>query len=649
MAQDISGNVTNKISFQIDSKSWANLAKFQKRIAHVKKQLSGLSGNIKVNAVVNGINKVTAATTRGIQKVERAKKAAKGGIGLEFGKAKGSDTTYSNWWKDALNQQSLQQKAMLTDAYAMNKSFDRKIKNQQKGMLNEAYSMNRQYDKINAAKLGMQGKANSARERVSLAESSLDFKMRGASSNTRAEAFRQFKDISSQYTAGSISARQFTQSVNQSATSLLRAERAATRNRASLGDLRSGLIQATAAYSAFAAASKIARTGMDFEGIQASMKVFAGSDANVGKEIAYITAQADRLGISFQDAANNYTKFSIVTKDTLSQGTRRSVFEGIGEYATVLQADAQQVNRAYNAINQMFSKETIMSEELKGQLAEALFGSVDVFAKAAGMTKKELFKAMENAELMATEIIPKAAKEYSKLANTNNALGTATKKTRAEMNRFFNELKFASDEIFKGGFGEALSTIFRDMSTFLKDNKPALAAFGQTIGTAITILGKALIFAMAPLTALLKGFDSLFGDRGAKILGVVAAIFTLAKAVSLLAAAFLAVRTNAAKTLATLSRIPVVTAALAAEDAYVGKRGGDSYSKDWGVNEMLSKMQGSNMAQLIGNLFPVAGGIMNTLALDVNVNTTGVENLVDVKVNQKDSATRANMLADNKG
>ena len=61
MAQDIQGNVTGKIRFNIDKKSWDNLALFQKKLTSIKRQMSGLKGTIKVNAIVNDIKKVTRA------------------------------------------------------------------------------------------------------------------------------------------------------------------------------------------------------------------------------------------------------------------------------------------------------------------------------------------------------------------------------------------------------------------------------------------------------------------------------------------------------------------------------------------------------------------------------------------------------------
>ena len=44
----VSGKLVNKISFEIDKKSWDNLNKFSKKITDLKNQMKGLSSGIKV-------------------------------------------------------------------------------------------------------------------------------------------------------------------------------------------------------------------------------------------------------------------------------------------------------------------------------------------------------------------------------------------------------------------------------------------------------------------------------------------------------------------------------------------------------------------------------------------------------------------------
>jgi hypothetical protein len=346
MAKDISGNVVNKISFEIDRRSWANLDKFQKRIADVKKQLSGLSGNIKVNAVVSSINKVTRATTAGIQKIERAKKQS-GGIGLEFGKAKGSDRNYASWWTDALKSRSDAEKRYYAEALRMNKDFDNKRTQQ---------AMNQR--RVDNARNMMSSRLSTA----------------GASDKVKTTAFNRFDTFSQQMLAGKMTATEFSRAVNQSTSSLLRQSSASKNAQMSMRGLRSELIQATAAYSAFAVGANIFKTGKEFDSLAAGMTLFAGGDEGVKETMSFLRNESERLGINFEQAAQNYTKFAIVARNKMTQGQTRELFTGFSEYATVLQVDQHRFGRGINALQQMMSKTTVTSEELKQQLAENIPG-----------------------------------------------------------------------------------------------------------------------------------------------------------------------------------------------------------------------------------------------------------------------------------
>jgi len=57
------------------------------------------------------------------------------------------------------------------------------------------------------------------------------------------------------------------------------------------------------------------------------------------------------------------------------------------------------------------SKGTIQAEELRGQLGEALPGAFGIMAKAVGVTEQELSKMMKAGELLASEVLPKFAKQ----------------------------------------------------------------------------------------------------------------------------------------------------------------------------------------------------------------------------------------------
>ena len=167
-----------------------------------------------------------------------------------------------------------------------------------------------------------------------------------------AEGFRKTGDISA-----------FSQQVSLASRKMIDSAKSAKTMGRSLHDMRSMMVAATAAYTAFSVVSNVANTGMQLESLKAGMKVFAGGDAGVRSEFDYIVAQSERMGINFEAAASQYTKFSIVARNKLDINKRKELFESMSEYATVLQVDPEQYKRAFNSINQMLSKGSVMSEE----------------------------------------------------------------------------------------------------------------------------------------------------------------------------------------------------------------------------------------------------------------------------------------------
>ena len=219
-------------------------------------------------------------------------------------------------------------------------------------------------------------------------------------------------------------------------------------------------------------------------------------------------------------------------------------------------------------------------EELRGQLAEALPGSVAAMMRAAGFTnEKDFFKAVEAGQIMANDVLPKFAVELKKVANTNGALTLATQKTRAEMNRFFNELTYAKDSIFQAGMAKGLNYMFGTLSDILKDLAPVSKAFGQAFQGALTTVSAAVKILLSPLNILVEAFGLLgFTDKttGAiwQVVGSGGALYLMARGFQAITVAITG--TNIAL-LTTLRRMAMLATPLfVAEDLYVGAKGGKS-------------------------------------------------------------------------
>ena len=283
------GSVTGKIILRVDKKSWDNLDLFQKKMASVKRQMSGLDKSIKVKAIVDKFDRVGKAVSRG---------------------------TLQNKQKEYNSHVALFQKHQ-----------------------NKLASI-----------------ANQKDSRIRMTKESVDMRMKGLPPIAREQMFKQggiFDRLSANYMSGAISANDFSKSVNRAATALLRQEAAAKRAAPSMRSLRGELVQATAAFTAFSAGVNIFQTGKEFDSMQASMTLFAGNASGVKETMTFLRSESERLGINFQEAAANFTKFAIVARNKMSPQQTRELFSGFSEYATVLQVDQYRFSRGMMAIQQI--------------------------------------------------------------------------------------------------------------------------------------------------------------------------------------------------------------------------------------------------------------------------------------------------------
>lgn len=343
MAESITGSVVGKIKFTIDKPSWDNLDKFQKKLTSVKKQMSNMHKTINVNAVVRATTAVANAQVKAVEKVAKAKKKVEG-YGLEFGKSKGNNLDYVNWWKDALK--------------AEDKALRDYSKRREQVLNNRA--------KANAARRKRKAGAVSAQ---SAYMDSVNAFMTVKESQVRNEAIRKgfygtdkyaenMKALQKAYSdnVGLGNIKQFRANVNSVVNGMHTAQRAAEANRITFASMRGELVQLTAAYSAFTVVQNIAQTGMEMEGLRASAKVFAKDEAGVADHMKFIADEANRMGVNFQEAARSFTKFSLSTKGKLDKNTQRQLFSGVSEYAAVLQLDTPSYQRFFRAIQQMTDK-----------------------------------------------------------------------------------------------------------------------------------------------------------------------------------------------------------------------------------------------------------------------------------------------------
>ena len=260
--------------------------------------------------------------------------------------------------------------------------------------------------------------------------------------------------------------------------------------------LRGEVLAVTTSYIGFQAAIGQIGQSVDayrtLEAVQSRLgAVFQQNTAQVGQEVDFLRAQADRLGISFSVLSDNYGRFAVAANQAnFSQQATRDIFLSVAEAARVNKLSLDQMNGTFLAIEQIISKGKFTSEEVRRQLGDRLPGAFNILANAMGKTTAELDKMMANGDLLATESnLMKFANEMQ--SRFGPQLGASLDTLSTDIGRFENDV-FKAQLALAQGFVPALRDALQAFNKFANSEEGAqtFAMIGEAAGELIGILAE---------------------------------------------------------------------------------------------------------------------------------------------------------------
>lgn len=293
-------------------------------------------------------------------------------------------------------------------------------------------------------------------------------------------------------------------------------------------------------------AREMLRASLETDRLERSTAAALGSQAAAARELAFVRLEAERLGIYFPVLARGYAGLAAATRGTTLAGAQtREIFLAVAEAGRAMNLSADQIQGTLVALQQMAGKGTISMEELRQQLGDRLPGAMQIAARSMGLTVAEFVKMVSEGEVLATDFLPKFAKELR--AASVAGVELAKSSPAAEFERLKTALFDAAAAVSRGGLLEGLANVARATAQFLRSltDSGALERFGALLvtGTKIAVAYFAVYRVALPLLTALPG------------------LFTrLAAAVSLSNAAFTA--GLAASTAASIKSIGLVRLAL---------------------------------------------------------------------------------------
>lgn len=247
----------------------------------------------------------------------------------------------------------------------------------------------------------------------------------------------------------------------------------------SLDNLSSAAVKTAGAFismqAVLASYQKIMEVGLQRASSERSIDfVFGDQSTQVKKFIQDLT---QITGMDTTETQAQFASFGASAKNTMGLEGSEELFKNLTGYSRLMGRSDEQIQRALTAVSQMASKGQVMAEELKGQLSEALPGATQAFAKALGLTEKQLFDKMKNGDVKASDALPKFAKELGSQINSRGGWKAIQDSTQTMLGNLKNTWNNSLTDIFRGS-EDGLQDFTRSLTNLLN----ALGGTGKTLG-----------------------------------------------------------------------------------------------------------------------------------------------------------------------
>ncbi|EPC3693592.1 tape measure protein [Escherichia coli] len=251
----------------------------------------------------------------------------------------------------------------------------------------------------------------------------------------------------------------------------------------SLDNLSSAAVRAAGAFISFQAVlsayQRVLEVGLQRASSERSIDfVFGDQSTQVKKFIQDLT---QITGMDTTETQAQFASFGASATTTMGLEGSEELFKNLTGYARLMGRSDEQIQRALTAVSQMASKGQVMAEELKGQLSEALPGATQAFAKALGLTEKQLFDKMKNGDVKASDALPKFAKELGAQINSRGGWKAIQDSTQTMLGNLKNTWNNSLTDIFRGS-EDGLQDFTRSLTNLLNSLGGSGKSLGESLG-----------------------------------------------------------------------------------------------------------------------------------------------------------------------
>jgi len=257
--------------------------------------------------------------------------------------------------------------------------------------------------------------------------------------------------------------------------------------------------------------------------------IFGTEEGN--KNLAFLKDLAQSAGQYIGDLQEAYRKFA---PSAMLAGAKQAevnqIFEDFTKVSTVLHFSTDQVKSLYLAIEQMYAKTTVQSEEIKKQLGNVLPGAVEIGAKAWASYSKSADKsvsafmdAMKKNLVVTREFAPAFAKEYEAVfgGKVDSIFLDASTKLLSNINRVRTAARDVSVDLYDMT-AEAMNNVVKLAANSLDKIQENLQGVVQVIEAIAIVIGTSLTISFAKFMASARGLAILGAVFNPIVIGVAA-------------------------------------------------------------------------------------------------------------------------------
>lgn len=276
--------------------------------------------------------------------------------------------------------------------------------------------------------------------------------------------------------------------------------------------------------------SKIINTTIEVQKAQKALTAITQSSAAAGTEIDFVRQVANNSGQVFTSLTSSYSSYLAAAKASgqiLSETHQQ--FAAVSQAAGVLGLSVADTQGVFKALEQMLSKGTVQSEELRGQLGDRLPGAFTIAAQAMGKTTSELSSMLKKGNVITSDFLPKFVKQLQLVYGIDTSKPVTG--LVADQNRLTNAMDvffLAVDKV--SGVTALYAASLRAVTGVITTVTQNMAALTQVVGALIgAMVGLGVAMALPAAFAAMAAMATWVGT----VLSLARTVTTLTEAVTL--------------------------------------------------------------------------------------------------------------------